>query len=386
MRGIDLECCRRRQHGDGPGSCPRGGHRRQPRRAGRGRRAGEDCDVTARILMRVARGERERRFPQQRQVLVEGARADDTLRNADVGHHDLAAERPAGFEQVPGLLAHEGNGHVGLQAGAVGASGQSRQARRQIDRDHRPARAFDRIEDRSERGIERPRQAGAVERIDDNACRIGAIVAERSRFDRTVPRRQFRVAARPRRTMRPDVHRAAGLRQQPRDDVSVAAIVARAAEHVDTRRARIAAQHFGRDGRAGVQHQPIAVERPRFDRGAVDIGHLVRREDFVRHCGVEIPRPSQASLLAPVLANRQCAYDLGVLPCKCAVRTSGVRCRSGADGRQERGVHPKLRRPPRWASFLMSGIERAGSGMLRASSGPGRALSPVFPYAEAMSR
>ena len=130
---------------------------------------------------------------------------------------------------------------------------------------------------------DRLRQAGAEQRIDNERTRLRIEFGQRLCSDRAFRSRQRRVAASPRRVVGENRDRDAALMQQPRDDITVAAIVAGTAQHMHAGRRRIALEHDCRDRSPGAPHQCHAVERPGFDRQPVGFSHFPWCQKFMRH-------------------------------------------------------------------------------------------------------
>src|SRR5690606_29561906 len=120
--------------------------------------------------------------------------------------------------------------------------------------------------------------------------------------------------------------------REPRDDVAVAGVVARAAEHGDAPRGGPAlAQHAERRG-AGAAHQLVARYAELVDRDAIDRPDLIRRVDVGRQ------RVGFAHHRAIILRARQppcCPRD--------AAATSGA---SRPIPRPAHAATPKPRPPP----------------------------------------
>ena len=141
MRGVDLQRIGGRKQGDRPCPGARGRNCGKPRRACRGRAAGKNADMPARIFVRVGCRSRKIFMPERRHVFEAGRpnRVKHIRPDADVGDDRLAAMRPARIKQMPRFLAKEGDRGVGLERAPEHCAAVPGNAARQVDGEHRRA-------------------------------------------------------------------------------------------------------------------------------------------------------------------------------------------------------------------------------------------------------
>ena len=217
-------------------------------------------------------------------ALAKTTRADvfkHGCRNADVGDLDRPAMQPPRQQQMAGLSAEERHGFGGADrrahhraAGAVDAAGQ-------IDGDHRRARGVDRLDHGTGRAFDRPVEARAEQRIDDQA-RASERIGPR-RLDRALPAccRLRRVALEPvALAKQQQADRIAAFGKDAGADEAVAAVVAGAGHDADRGRTTAGQpRHRVGNGTPGVLHQTHA-RHPAGDRQAVRLGHFRRGQQF----------------------------------------------------------------------------------------------------------
>ena len=227
--------------------------------------------------------------------------ASARLAEADVGEDETAAQRASRQQQVARLEAEERDAGARLDRRAAHPSGRAVDAGGRVDAEHRPARAregVDRLDAAERRAVDVARQAGAVQRVDDE---VG--VVERESFagaNRPAParRRQSRIAAHPRAIAEQrELDPIAPGFEQPRGDEAVAAVAARPAQNGDPAAARRHARRLGGDRRAGALHQRDA-RRSCGDGQPVGLGHLGRSQQFgttarIEHGAIVAPRPKR---------------------------------------------------------------------------------------------
>ena len=279
--GVDRERVAGARQGDEAGAGAQRGAGGETGGAGPGHRPGDDDRVAAAVLvvLRIRRPEQGR--PERRAVL-EGARrqrGDDGVGDADVGDGQAPAERPPRIEQVRGLLAEEGDGRGGMYHGPERRAGVGGEAARQVDGEDRGWPGVDGIHDRAGRTRDRPVEAGAEERVDDQRS-LGQRRGRRMRGagpavegDGGVALQTARVAEQRHR------HGAPGRHQPARRDEAVAAVVAGAGDDED-RAVRHERRRGVGDRAAGGLHQRHAG-RAGGDRAAVGLGHLGGGEELV---------------------------------------------------------------------------------------------------------
>ena len=273
-------------HAEGhrPGAHPQRGARAQPRGARVPGPPGQHERMAVAVFVRVpALGQirRARRRAERHGSL------DRSLRQSDIGHRQRAALRRPGGEMVPELRGVERHRQVRAQRRAQHPAAIGTEAGGDI---HRHAAR------RAQRGelarcpIQRPREAGAEERVDQQLSRIGP-ERRRERRDpaslgpapvirQCIGRQALGIAERENRDL------PAQIVQQPRDDEAVAAIVARPAEH---RRAARRVREIGpvrQHRRHHAVSRPLHQLEPRhaagLDLGRLDRAHLSGREQL-RH-------------------------------------------------------------------------------------------------------
>ena len=168
---------------------------------------------------------------------------DHRRRDADVGDHEIAAVGVGGRQDQRNLRRRQRHRHRRLDRLPVELVRVRRHAGRQIDGDDRHAEPVDVGDDRLEQAGQRPVEAGADDRVDDQVAlgdlaevqlpllRVGdlhdgeADAAEDLEVDARVAADVADAAEQEHRRL------DAALRQRPRDDEAVAAVVAAAAQH-----------------------------------------------------------------------------------------------------------------------------------------------------------
>ena len=141
---------------DEPGADPQGGARRQPRRAGAMRGAGEDQRRAARIFVRSRAGARQRMAPDRRRV-DEGARRDcpqRARRAADLREREAPARSAARQQQMARLQAKEGDAGARLDRHAAHGAGFAVDPRGDVDAEDRLAAARE--------GVDAPRRSASA--------------------------------------------------------------------------------------------------------------------------------------------------------------------------------------------------------------------------------
>ena len=182
-RGIDRECglgCRER---DEPGAHPRSAFRRQPGGT-RHHPAAGDQRVPARVFM--AFEARPRKSVEPPQGLVGGRVGHDAvehrLGDADLHEDDLAAMAASRQQQMARLLAEESDGRRRLWCDPANFAARPVDPARDIDRDDRQPAFGKRLDDRPRGPLDRARQPGAKDAIDDEGRAVER--RRRQRLDR----------------------------------------------------------------------------------------------------------------------------------------------------------------------------------------------------------
>ncbi len=147
---------------------------------------------------------------------------------------DFAAGEAARQQHMAGLFAEEGDGFLRLDAAWTEARSRHRAPEgTSTARIGLPA-ALRRSTSVQRPAVERPRQAGAEQRVDHQIGPRRIDLLDGAGLARPVLKSLFGVAAQETRLAeRADLHVKAGFAQQPGGDIAVAAIVAGAAEHGD---------------------------------------------------------------------------------------------------------------------------------------------------------
>ena len=248
------------------------------------RRAGHHDRVTARVLVPIDARPGIRLAPQGRPI-DEGACTDllqRLLGDADVGDEHLAAQSAPRQEQVSRLQPEERHRAGRLHHRPPAGPGRAVEAARHVNGDDRRARDIDGRYDVRRNPVQRPRQAGAEQGVDDQ---VGA--GNRGRGERldgltpalrhcsSVTLQRFAAAK------QSETHLISLLAQQPRRHETIAAIVAGPASDGD----RGPCPRCDRDrgfghGAARVLHQHEARHAVRRSKG-VGTAHLGSCEQFV---------------------------------------------------------------------------------------------------------
>ena len=177
---------------------------------------------------------------------------------------------PARQQQMRRLAAEEGHGLGGADRDAHHRAGGAVDAARQVDAEHRRAVGVDRLDHLERIALDRPVEAGAEQRIDDQRRLADRLRIERQHRILPAARRERRVALQAvALAQQDDRDLAAARRQFGGRDKAVAAIVAAAGDDQDRPllhqlhrglRHRLArAQHQRETGRAGRNGQPIGA-------------------------------------------------------------------------------------------------------------------------------
>ncbi len=178
---------------------------------------------------------------------------------------------------MAGLAPEEGDGQHRLRRDPAHLAAGAVDAARDIDRNDRHLGRIEAGDHLARHALDRPRQPGAEQRVDDEA---GALDRRRHQYlDRPGPARRRGGGIALQRLARPeqrDPHRPAALGQHPRRDKPVAAIVAGPAQHQQG--ALWPAPRDGIGHRApGILHQHDAGD-PAGDRQPVGLPHLLWRQ------------------------------------------------------------------------------------------------------------
>ena len=112
-------------------------------------------------------------------------RVERAAGDADIGDDQHAAQRPPRQQQMPGLLAEEGDGERGTGGGAAHRAARAIEAARHVDGHGRDGARRDRLDHGFRGAVEWAREAGAEDRVDHQA---GAVEKSgRERLDRSGP-------------------------------------------------------------------------------------------------------------------------------------------------------------------------------------------------------
>ena len=206
--------------------------------------------------------------------------SEDRAGNADIGHGNGAAVEPAGKQQMTGFLAEERDRASRAYRGAHHRARRAVDAARQIDGDHRRGVCIHRFDHRACEPLDRPVEAGAEQRVDDE---IGAIEsAGCGRHDWTVPLfcGERGVALEPARLADQQyVHRVAARGEQPRRDKAIAAVITGPGNHNDAAGGGPARRNRLGNRRAGTLHERDA-RNAAGDCQPVGLRHLDGAEDL----------------------------------------------------------------------------------------------------------
>ena len=198
--------------------------------------------------------------------------------NADLGQHGFAAMNASRQQQVARLFAKERDRHRRSRRCTADVAGPAVDAARHVDRDNGNPARVECLDDRLRRPFDRPRQPGAKDRVDDQLSAVEH--RRRQRLDRPTPtrRRLAGIAAQGLDVAKQrQPHLPAAFGQDARRDKTVAAIVARPAQHRDRSR-RPPPRHRIGDGQAGLFHQRAAGDAAG-DRQPIGLGHLLRCQE-----------------------------------------------------------------------------------------------------------
>ena len=197
---------------------------------------------------------------------------------------------PARQQQMRRLAAEEGDGLGGADRDAHHGAGGAVDAARQIDAEHRRAVGVDRLDHVVRIALDRPVEAGAEQRVDDQRRPADRLRIERQHRIFPAARRGGRIALQAvALAQQDDRDLAAARRQFGRRHKTVAAIVAASGDHQD--RPLLHEIHGGlRHRLAGAQHQREAG-RAGGDGEPVGVLHLSRGENFHANSLVQAPYP-----------------------------------------------------------------------------------------------
>ncbi len=228
--------------------------------------------MAARIFVRIGLGRRH--VPKLRQV-HEAARRH-LLQNgpghADIGEHDLAAPHAARQQEMPGLQPEERDRQFGLGRISAYRAGRAVEPARHIDRHHAPG-GTQRVGDDA---VHIARKARAEHGIDHQRRALCLGWGKRRRW--SVPSRSGigRVGTRARWRQCRKRDRPAGLLQQPRRHIAVAAVVAWPCEHKGPA--------WAEPRPDGARHRPARILHQRRTRDAerwrrsIGMRHFIRRQ------------------------------------------------------------------------------------------------------------
>ena len=283
LGGIDGKGRARRRQRHQPGAGAQRPARTQARRACASRAARDDDGMTAAVFVALRLGPRETALPQRR-CIGPGLRPNirqHVVANSDIGDPDLAAMQPPGQEEMARLAPEERHRRQRLDAGAHDIAGGAVDAARNVDGDDRRAGRFERRDHLRRRAVDRPRQTGTEKGVDRNISAFQNAGLEGC--DRTIPAPgHFEgIAFQPvdgSEQSEPDP--ITSLAQMARGDEAVTAIIAGPAQDRDSPGVREAADHFVRDGAAGVLHQHRS-RNAALDGQPIRAAHLGRGEKLV---------------------------------------------------------------------------------------------------------
>ncbi len=286
MRGIDGRRRRGAPDRDEAGPDAQRAARTEPGRTRAVRRPGHHHRMAARVFVPVEPGRWKLRPPERGPVGKRGGLhlVEHGVGNADVGEPHLPAQLRPGSSRWPGFIRKKVTVQVACTHRAGGRARRAVEPARHVDRHNRLARSIDGGHHLGRGAVERPRQPGAEQGIDDDLGARERRGAERLRL--APARRHFRRIALQRVTAaeQTEPHLVAALAQQARRHEPVAAIVPGPARHGDgragtrsKRRRRIG------HGTPGILHQ----DEPRhaaLRRQTIGAAHLGCGQQFVaRH-------------------------------------------------------------------------------------------------------
>ena len=279
---MDRECLSRRRDRHQPGARPQRRPRREPRRAGGHGAAGHDHGMATPVF--VARETRPwKQVAPERRIVEEGLRPDAGQHvglDADIGHLDRAAMDAAGQQHVSGLAAKERHGPARAHRAAHDGAARPVDAACEIDRDNRRGARVHRLDEGARRTLDRTIEAGAEQGIDDHVRLLERV--RLGRLDQPLPAlRGLRgIALEPAALTQQKQPRAiAALRQHPRGDKTIAAIVAGTCHDHDPAPGRVATRYGVGHRSAGGFHQ-INARRSGRDREPIRFGHFGGGQQF----------------------------------------------------------------------------------------------------------
>ena len=162
---------------------------REPCGAGGGDGAAHDHRMAEMVFVALRGARWEELAPQCRAVDAQPrvVGRHHRIGDADVREPGRAAMQPPGQQEVPGLQAAEGDGEPGAGRGTEDRAGGAVDAGRHVDGHHGPIGRGQRLDHAQGDALQRPRQAGAEQRVDDQ---LGAVQARRRQaLDRARPSR-----------------------------------------------------------------------------------------------------------------------------------------------------------------------------------------------------
>ena len=226
--------------------------------------------------------------------------------NTDVGDDDVAAQKSSGQKHMRRLLAKEGDGQIGFDAIAFERTREiAMQAARHIDRGDRDVRTVQRFDDRFRSAFQRPREAGAEHRIDDEIRVFENAGRDGEHRPVPAPRHFGRIAfERIRRSQKRQTHVPAALFQVSRDDETVAAIVAGPAEHGRHARRPVLLDRVG--GRAARIFHQRERRRPVAGGIAIRLVHLGDGQNLQHSLSNVRPRAPHAATKPPHVSLANC--------------------------------------------------------------------------------
>ena len=184
--------------------------------------------------------------------------------------------RGAGLDAQAELGGVERDRDVGAHGGVADLAGGRVDAARHVERQHRPAARFDRLDGGGDRVARRAREARAEQRVDHELGAVQRVLDGATELEAGLPRALLGpggVAGVGSRRDDGDARLDAALAQQPGDDQPVAAVVAAAAEHGDPPGVREALAQHELGGRRGARHQAAARDAVRLD-GARSVARI----------------------------------------------------------------------------------------------------------------
>ncbi len=216
-------------------------------------------------------------------------------RNIEVREYDFAGPFRPAVEEQAAFQSDEGNRQVCAHGCPHHRARIAMQSRRDVEREYRRRVRIHGLHDCGKVALQGPFEAAAQKAVDNQvglvveaafipgnrATEGGEIHVGRSRIAGQVVGRGHRK------------HRDgdALLRRQPGDDVTVAAVIAAAADHLPALciRESITGRRLGRG--AGARHQGVAADLMILDRGSIDVSYAFDRIDFARQIHASAASP-----------------------------------------------------------------------------------------------